>query len=66
MTTNDLHNFRIINTNSGLDMGIFQARDEDHALDLMAQEAGYRDHDHACEVADCDGLEVIELDDDAA
>lgn len=66
MITNGLHNFRIINTQSGLDMGIFQARDEDHALDLMAQEAGYRDHDHACEEADCDDLKVIELDDDVA
>ena len=38
-----MNRYRIINTVSGSDLGIFDAADEQGALDAMAREAGYKD-----------------------
>jgi hypothetical protein len=37
-----MNRYRIINTVSGSDLGIFDAADEQGALDAMAREAGYK------------------------
>jgi len=58
--TTKTNTYRIVNAQSGLDMGCIEARDESEALDIMAREAGYRDYDHACEVSD-GGLEAHEV-----
>ena len=36
--------FEIINTSSGLSLGIFEAPSDHDALDAMAREAGYANH----------------------
>lgn len=36
--------YKITNRISGADLGEYEADTEDHALDLMAQEAGYDDY----------------------
>ena len=36
--------YKISNKSSGLVLGVFEAEDEDSALDEMARDAGYRDH----------------------
>lgn len=41
--------FRIENTRSGLVLGDYVAADEDSALDVMAQDAGYANFAAACE-----------------
>lgn len=46
-----MNSYQIINTISGLDLGIYEADDEDGALDQMARDAGYEDFEAACEVA---------------
>ena len=40
--------YRIANTRSWQDMGIYEADDEQGALDAMARDAGYADHAAAC------------------
>lgn len=46
-----MHRYQIINTISGVDLGIYAAADADGALDQMARGAGYADFAAACEVA---------------
>lgn len=55
--------YRITNTVSGLVLGFYEGTDEADALDTMARDAGYADHDAACDVATVeDGeLSVVEV-----
>ncbi len=46
-----MKSYQIINTISGLDLGVYDAEDEDDALDVMARDTGYEDFAAACEVA---------------
>lgn len=46
-----MRRYRIINTVSGVDLGIYEGETEAEALDLMAREAGYGDHADACKAA---------------
>lgn len=39
--------YRIINTSSGVDLGVFGGRDEDEAIRLMLDEAGVADDEAA-------------------
>lgn len=43
--------YRITNTRTGVDLGVYSADDEQGALDAMSREAGYADHADACAVA---------------
>jgi hypothetical protein len=60
--------FRIVNTVSGMDLGIYQGQTAEDALDDMARIMGYADHADACSVAPVDDgeLRVTRVDDDAA
>ena len=43
--------YSISNNYSGLEMGVYEAANEEGALDAMAKDAGYQDHADACKVA---------------
>jgi len=52
--------YRITNVNSGACFGLYTAETEQEARDKMARDAGYRDYEHACEVAGTDANVVVE------
>ncbi len=43
--------YRITNTISGTVLGLYPGESEQEALDAMARDAGYEDHEAACKVA---------------
>jgi hypothetical protein len=58
---NIMTKYQIVNTVSGTDLGIYEAKSEDEALDEMAIAAGYRDYEQACELSDAWCVEVREV-----
>jgi hypothetical protein len=56
--------YRITNTRSGLDLGIYHADTPDGALEALARDAGYRTYEDMCDVAPGADLEVVELEDE--
>ena len=53
--------YRIINADTGIDMGTYEGKSEAAALDAMAQDAGYADYAEAIEVSGEASLSVVEL-----
>lgn len=55
--------YQITNSTSGADLGVYEAHNEDGALDAMARDAGYRDYEHALAVSrgDISDLSVVEV-----
>ena len=51
--------FQISNQISGFILGEFDADTAEQALDVMAQDAGYRDQAHALEVLGGDGSDLL-------
>ena len=54
--------YQIENIDSGFIFGIYEADSEEGALDAFAKDAGYRDIEHANEVATVARLRVVEVD----
>ena len=53
--------YTVLQTATGVSLFDGEAKDERHALDLMARDAGYRDYAHAVEVTGEDeGIAVTE------
>lgn len=44
-----MQTYRITNSKSGMDLGTFQAKDQQGALEAFAREAGYSTYAEACE-----------------
>lgn len=42
--------WKITQTATGVDMGVYEGETEQDALDTMARDAGYRDHADACSI----------------
>jgi hypothetical protein len=51
--------YRIYSSESGDDLGVYEAESEAHALDVMAQESGYASHDEASAVSGDDGSDLV-------
>jgi hypothetical protein len=51
--------FTVENVKSRVVFGEYEAIDERHALDVYAQDAGYRDFSHCCEVAPVEDGEIV-------
>ena len=54
-----MKNFRIYNTESGVELGIYSADTEEEALDVMAIDAGYVGFKESCEVVGSDGSDIV-------
>ena len=54
--------FEVVSVNSGHGFGYIAAENENEALDLVAQDAGYEDYKEACDVTDSDELVAEEVD----
>jgi hypothetical protein len=50
--------YRITSRTSGPDLGIYYARSEADALDVLARDAGYQDFATACAVTGDDGADL--------
>lgn len=51
--------YRIINTAAGTVLGEYNADSADEALDMLAQDAGYRSYRHAREIMAATGENVV-------
>ena len=56
--------YTIENTISGVILGTYDAKSEAHALDLMAQDAGYKDYAEAQRVAPSMPGEIIVIEEE--
>lgn len=54
-----MKNFNILNKSSGVNFGDYMARDEKHALEVLAQDAGYDSYAEMCEVAPDNGDLIV-------
>jgi hypothetical protein len=51
--------FKVENIKSWYVFGCYKAESEEHALDVYARDAGYRDFAEACEVAPVEDGEIV-------
>ncbi len=51
--------YRIENTKSGLELGVYEGSSKEDALDALARDAGYDDYDHALYVAPASEGEIL-------
>jgi hypothetical protein len=60
--SNEILNYTISNSRSGMVLGVYEGTSRDDALDTMARDAGYEDYFDACESGfDGDDLTVTEI-----
>lgn len=50
--------WQIVNTASGVIMGVYEGKTREEALDAMSMDDGYADHATACEATGSDGSEL--------